>query len=250
MDTTLADIVTQNLAAAAIFDKYGLDFSCKGKKTLKVACAEKNINFEKVEKELEKLMHEKAAKNKPIHFNEIALDDLMEYIVSKHHNYVKQALPMLYTHTQKVAQMHSENHPETIEIAYYFAEIKKDLEQHLRKEEYILFPYIKNMVAAKKNINKESLSLTTLINNPIKVMENEHEKVGTLLASMKKLSKNYTLPSDACTTFQLTYSELKEFEEDLHQHMHLENNILFPKAILLEQEIRNSNLGGGSCACE
>jgi len=233
---TLAEIVIENPSAAKLFEEVHLDFCCKGKRTLEAACKEAKIDVGNIRYELEELDYLKKSVVIDQNFNNMELDALVDHIINKHHAYVIENMPMIVSHLRKVAFKHGEKHPENIQIALKFEEISNELESHMRKEEMILFPYIKKLVQIKKNSNQSAI-VNSFINNPIKVMEHEHETVGNLMLEIRKLSNDFTPPANACTTYKLSYNELREFEEDLHHHIHLENNILFPKATTLEDEL-------------
>ena len=232
---TLSQIVTKDHHAASVFEKYNLDFCCKGNKSLGDACKEKGLNAEKI---LSELQNDIVVSNgNALRFNEWELDFLADYIINNHHQYVKNAIPIISAHAEKVASVHGKRHPETIEINKIFSVVYKDLKQHLMKEEEILFPYIKYLVKVKNNGSKPELPYFGTIKNPINMMESEHTSAGDSLFQIRKLTDNYSLPADACTTYSTYYKELKEFEEDLHKHVYLENSILFPKAIKAEEKI-------------
>ena len=233
---TLAEIVIENPSAAKLFEEVHLDFCCKGKRTLEDACKEAKIDVGNIRYELEELDYIRKSETINHNFNTMELNVLADYIINKHHAYVIENMPMILSHLRKVALKHGDKHPENIQIALKFEEVSNELESHMRKEELILFPYIKRLVEIKKN-SKTSAVVNSFINNPIKVMEHEHETVGNLMLEIRKLSNDFMPPANACTTYKLSYNELREFEEDLHQHIHLENNILFPKANLLEDEL-------------
>jgi regulator of cell morphogenesis and NO signaling len=231
LEKTLSDIVTENYQAARVFEKYGLDFCCGGKKQFGKACSEKGVNPEALVEEIQKPY---SAAERTLRFNEWELDFLIDYIVNNHHQYVREMIPVVSAHVEKVAAVHGENHPETVDVAKIFGIIYKDLKQHMMKEEQILFPYIKYMVKAKQNNIPAEAPYFGQVAKPIKMMEAEHQAAGDGFEAIRKLTNDYTLPEDACNTFKAAYKELKEFEEDLHKHVHLENNILFPKSIELE----------------
>ncbi|MCL5029793.1 MAG: iron-sulfur cluster repair di-iron protein [Bacteroidetes bacterium] len=235
---TLSQIVTKDHRAAGVFEKYNLDFCCKGNKSLGEACKEKGLNAEEILSELQSVNIVPNENN--LRFNDWELDFLVDYIINNHHQYVKDSIPVVSAHANKVASVHGKNHPETIELNKIFTVVYKDLKQHLMKEEEILFPYIKYLVKVKNNNSNPERPYFGTIANPIKLMESEHTSAGDNLFSIRKLTDNYTLPADACTTYTTYYKELKEFEEDLHKHVYLENSILFPKAIMLEEKIFNS----------
>ncbi len=232
-DETLGQIAAKDLRKAQIFKKYGLDFCCGGKKTVKQACAEKGLDVTRVEQELQQA--DTLPSSRPIPYGEWSLDFLADYIVNTHHSYVKKNLPDIKAYAEKVMRVHGGRHAELIQIHQLVEEINAELSAHLIKEERVLFPYVKDLIAAKNNIQSLHAAHLGTIQNPINLMEMEHEMVGKNLDKIRELSDNYTLPEDACASFSLLYRLLDEFEEDLHLHIHLENNILFPKAIELEK---------------
>lgn len=232
---TLSEIVKDNFHTAAIFEKYNLDFCCKGNIALADACAEKGINPENIINEIEDINSSYVkGEVKP---DEWELDFLIQYIINNHHSYVNRMLPVITAHTQKVASVHGENHPETKKIAEIFTAINSEMRHHMMKEERILFPHINVLVEAGNNGGVKDKPYFGTIKNPISMMETEHQSAGDGMSEIRKLTNNYTPPADACTTFKISFKELKEFEEDLHKHVHLENNILFPKAISLEGKL-------------
>lgn len=234
VEKTLADIVTENIRAAIVFEEYGLDFCCKGKRSLKDACAEKNVDVQKIVNELINLSGDG---NGTQNADDWQLDYLVDYIMNNHHQYVRRMIPVISLHTDKVASVHGHNHPETLRIADLFLAVRDELEMHMMKEERILFPQIKQMILNQKENSQFFPPAFGTIQNPIRMMEYEHTNAGDALYQIRELSNNYSHPEDACNTFKALYSELKEFEEDLHKHIHLENNILFPKSIELESHL-------------
>jgi regulator of cell morphogenesis and NO signaling len=231
---TLSEIVTDNIKSAVVFEEFGLDFCCKGNRSLESACTEKNINVEEVINHLKELSQNG---NDHIQANDWVLDFLVDYIMNNHHNFVRRMIPIISLHADKVASVHGKNHPETIQIADLFLAVREELESHMMKEERVLFPQIKQMVLTQKENSQFFPPPFGTIQNPIRMMEYEHTNAGDALYQIRELSKNHSHPDDACNTFKALYSELKEFEEDLHKHIHLENNILFPKSITLESEL-------------
>lgn len=234
-EASIGELVTKDFRKAEVFKKFGLDFCCGGKKTLSKACQEKGLDIVQIEKELQEVDQKSSAPSQD--FNKWELDFLADYIVNTHHKYVIQSMPIIFEYTQKVSKVHGERRPEVIEIAELFIKIMDELNHHMMKEENVLFPYIKILVATKKSSENLKPSPFGTIKNPVNMMEMEHEQVGELLERIKELSDNFTPPENACNTHRVSFAKLKEFEEDLHQHIHLENNILFPKAIALEQEL-------------
>jgi regulator of cell morphogenesis and NO signaling len=231
---TLAEIVTDNIRSAIVFEEYGLDFCCKGNRSLKAACSDKNLDTQKIVDELTNFSYDGNGKENS---SEWQLDFLVDYIINNHHQYVRRMIPVITLHADKVASVHGKNHPETLRIADLFLAVREELEMHMMKEERILFPQIKQMVLTQKENSQFFPPPFGTIQNPIRMMEFEHTSAGDALSQIRELSNNYTHPEDACNTFKALFSELKEFEEDLHKHIHLENNILFPKSITLEAEL-------------
>lgn len=234
-DETLGQIIAKDLRKAQVFKKYGLDFCCGGKKTVKEACAEKGIDVTKVEQELQQT--NQLSSSRPLPYTDWSLDFLADYIVNTHHSYVTKNLPDLTAYAKKVMKVHGNHHPELIRIHQLVEEVTAELTAHLVKEEKVLFPYIKELVAAKNNTQPLHAAHFGTVQNPINMMEMEHELVGKNLAEIRELSNNYLLPEDACASYSLLYRMLDEFEEDLHLHIHLENNILFPKALEMEKQL-------------
>ena len=237
-DETLGQIAAKDLRKAQVFKKYGLDFCCGGKKTIKEACAEKGIDVTKVEHELQQA-DKFAASSRPLPYNDWELDFLADYIVNTHHSYVKKNLPDLRTYAQKVFKVHGSHHPELKRVYELVEAINAELTAHLIKEEKVLFPYVKKIVASKNGIQAYEQSPFGTVQNPINMMEMEHEAVGNNMDEIRTITNNYALPEDACATYSLLYRMLDEFEEDLHMHIHLENNILFPKALEIEKQLAN-----------
>jgi len=226
LSKTLAEIVTENHEAAAVFEKHGLDFCCKGKRALQTACAEKNLPAEIVVAELE---HVLPTEDSSTDINKLSLSELVDYIVNTHHTFVKQQMPLIFSWLEKVSTKHGERHNELYKIFESFSWLKHEMEMHMRKEELILFPRIKQLDEPAGC----SHGCGTNIQPPIGVMEDEHEQAGNLMENIRTYSSNYRAPADACTTYRLSFAALQAFEKDLHRHVHLENNILFPKAIEL-----------------
>jgi len=232
---TIKEIVTQNFRTAAVFEKYSLDFCCKGGVTIADACKEKNIDPSSVISELQTL--NEAADNSSQRFNQWSPDFLVSYIVENHHAYVREAIPSLLAHSRKVAYVHGERHPEMKKVADIFGVVADEMTSHMHKEERMLFPYIVALFNSSHDKSSVPHAPFGSVCNPIAMMEHEHDSAGSLMYEIRELTKSYIVPEDACTTYKVTLAELKEFEHDLHKHVHLENNILFPKAIKLEQEL-------------
>ncbi len=234
-DRTIAALVTEDYRMAEVFKRNGIDFCCGGGKTVGEACKTKGVDFDELEKELGQAV-ESSMPEESTNFDKWGLVELVDYIIEKHHSYVRQNVPLILEFAQKVATVHGHAYPEVIKIAELFQEAAKELGPHMMKEENILFPYIKDLVNAR-NSEKSTESMFGLVQGPISMMTMEHESVGDIMKEIRKLSGNYIPPLHACNTFKVEFFKLKEFEEDLHQHIHLENNILFPKAIALEKSL-------------
>lgn len=233
-EETLGQIATRDLRKAQVFKKYGLDFCCGGKKTVKEACAEKGLDVTKVEQELQ---HADTIQSnvRPLSYDDWSLDFLADFILNTHHSYVKKTLPDIKAYAEKVRKVHGDRHPELIRIYQLVEEVYAELMSHMIKEEKVLFPYVKELVAAKAGIKPLLAAHFGSVKAPINMMEMEHEIVGKNLDEIRILSNNYQLPEDACASYSLLYRMLEEFEDDLHLHIHLENNILFPKALEIEK---------------
>ena len=231
---TIGEIAVKDLRKAEVFKKYGIDFCCGGKKTLKQVCAEKNIDASKIETELLQLSTEGKASN--VSYNDWNIDFLADYIVNTHHSYVRKYSPELIAYAIKVAQVHGAQHPELSEIQKRGKEITSELADHMEEEEKVLFAYVKKIVFAK-NMNQPLEKGTKDLASLIVELEKEHDHVGRCLDQIRVLSKGYAIPADACASYQLLYKMIQEFEDDLHIHIHLENNILFPKAVEMEKSL-------------
>ncbi len=231
-EKTVADYVTENIKTAHIFKKHGIDFCCGGGISIEKACAKKNVDLAVLEKELSEV---DAVKDLIEDYDKWELDFLMIYIENVHHTYVRESLPLISQYANKVAKVHGHHYKEVVTINQLFHEVANELTSHLQKEEQVLFPFIKQLVTAKKENTKNITAPFGTVNNPIKMMEHEHENAGDTFKEISRLTNNYTPPAEACNTFKALYAKLEEFEQDLHQHIHLENNILHPKAIELEQ---------------
>lgn len=231
---TVAECVTENYKAADVFKKRGIDFCCGGKVLVPEICEKKNVDFEEIKQEL---LNIDQVLDKQKDFNHWDLDLLADYIIGIHHKYVNENVPLILEYANKVAKVHGHYYTETVEINKLFIEIADELKFHMHKEEMILFPYIKNLAETKRNNQPLFPPPFGTVANPINMMEMEHESAGDIGKKIAQLSNNYTPPAEACNTYQVLYAKLQEFENDLHEHIHLENNILFPKAIEIEKQL-------------
>ncbi|RYF88344.1 MAG: iron-sulfur cluster repair di-iron protein [Chitinophagaceae bacterium] len=234
-DETLGELAAKDLRKAQVFKKYGLDFCCGGKKTVKEACAEKGLDVTKVEQDLQQA--DQLPAGRPVPYGDWSLDFLADYIVNTHHSYVAKTLPDLTAYADKVMRVHGGSHPELVRINALVQAIDAELTAHMAKEEIVLFPYVKELVKAKKHTSPVQAAHFGTVQNPINMMEMEHEMVGKNLEEIRTLTNNYQLPQDACASYSFLFKLLQQFEEDLHLHIHLENNILFPKALKIERQL-------------
>lgn len=235
----IGEIVATNFKTASVFRKYKIDFCCGGGKSLEAVCDENSIDSKQLLKELEDIsVHPEQETDA---FDKCPLDKLADYIEVKHHSYVKKTIVELIQYLNKLVEVHGEQNPELHQIKRDFQLLSQELSAHMQKEELILFPYIKRMIHNKTNGIKHVQHGFGDIRNPIQMMETEHEEAGKYMASIRKSSSDFSLPENACNTYAVAYKVLEEFEKDLHIHIHLENNILFPKADKMEKDILKSN---------
>lgn len=229
----IGEIVAEDFRTAAIFKKYGIDFCCKGGRTIEEACSPKSLDKDQIYSDIENLPK---TDGNSIDFNSWPLDLLADYVEKTHHRYVEEKTPVLQQFLDKLCKVHGGSHPELFEIKQLFDGCAQDLASHMKKEELMLFPFIKNMVKAKIDGSAIPQPPFGTVENPVNMMKHEHTVEGERLRQIAELTNEYTPPADACNTYKVTFAMLQDFENDLHKHIHLENNILFPKAIQLEKE--------------
>ncbi|SCY21541.1 regulator of cell morphogenesis and NO signaling [Flavobacterium anhuiense] len=231
---TVGSFVAEDFRTAAVFSKYRIDFCCKGNRTIAEVCEKQNINADDL---LQNVLQVVQSENSgSIDFNSWPLDLLADFIEKTHHRYVEEKTNVLLPFLDKLCKVHGENHPELFKINELFIGCAGELSQHMKKEELILFPFVKRMVKTKESDGVLSQPSFGTVSNPIAMMMHEHDNEGERFREIAELTNNYTPPADACTTYRVTFAMLKEFEADLHKHIHLENNILFPKAVTLEKD--------------
>lgn len=231
---TIGSFVAEDFRTAAVFSKYKIDFCCKGNRTVTEVCEKQNINSDALIQSVYEVLE--SENNGVIDFNSWPLDLLADYIEKTHHRYVEEKSQTLLAFLDKLCKVHGASHPELFRINELFIGCVGELSQHMKKEELILFPFVKRMVKTKETDDILHQPSFGTVSNPIAMMMHEHDNEGERFREIASLTTNYTPPADACTTYKVTFAMLKEFEEDLHKHIHLENNILFPKAVLLEKE--------------
>ena len=230
----IGQYVADDFRTAAIFSKYKIDFCCNGNRTVAEACNKKGIDSTILMDEINTVLNNK--RGETIDYKSWPLDLLVEYIEKKHHRYVEEKIPVLRQFLDKLCRVHGERHPELFKINELFTASAGELASHMKKEELILFPFVKKMVKAKLENGAIQSPQFGTVENPITMMMVEHDNEGQRFRDIAELTDNYNPPADACNTYKVTYAMLDEFEKDLHLHIHLENNILFPEAIKLEQQ--------------
>ncbi len=236
-DESLGEIAANDLRKAEVFKKYGLDFSCGGKQTVKEACADKGLDVAKIEQELQQVEHNFSARQ--LAYNEWSLEFLSDFILNVHYNYYRKNMPEIVQYARKVTEVHQNEHPELIRINDLIEVINAEINSHILKMEKIVFPYIKEIEKSYKHKSALINNSFDSIQTPINMMLMEHESIGENLKEISNLSNKFTIPQDACASYTLLYNMLKELEDDIILHTHLENNILFPKVIELEKSIKN-----------
>ena len=229
-DSTVGEIVAADFRTAAVFHDFGIDFCCGGRRVLKDVCGEKQIDTDVV---LDAVSRACSAAAPAPPFDEWAPETLIAFIVDKHHGYVRRMLPSLTANTQKLANAHGGRHPELPEVARLTQAVAAEMLSHMAKEECVLFPYIASLADAAREQRPIPPAPFGTIDNPIRMMEHEHESAGAAMARIRELTSGYQVPPDGCTTYRVALQQLAEFERDLHAHVHLENNILFPRARVL-----------------
>jgi len=234
----IGELVAQDYRTASVFKKHAIDFCCQGNRTIQDACTQEKIDSKTVIDELEYVLN--SQRDSTIDYHSWPIDLLANYIEKKHHRYVEEKSSEIKPYLEKICRVHGNQHPELIEINRLFIAATEELAMHMKKEELILFPYIKKMVIAKQQNSTLTGSHFGTVKNPIQMMMDDHTNEGDRFRKIEELSNNYTPPQDACNTFNVTLFLLREFQTDLHLHIHLENNILFPKAIELEKTFQTN----------
>ncbi len=228
MQRTVAEMVTERPARARVFERYGIDYCCGGRRPLAEAAIERGVVMDHLLAELAAAEAESEAE--AIDWSQRTMTELADHIEETHHDYLRAELPRLAMLIDKVATVHGEAHPWMIQIRGIFGELCAELDSHMMKEEQILFPICRQLDAAGAPQGFHCGS----VQNPIRVMEHEHDSAGRALEAMRALSSGYTPPASACNTFRVVLDSLAQLEADLHCHIHKENNILFPKAVAAE----------------
>ena len=227
-DTHVADVVTEKPSRGRVFEKYKIDYCCGGKAPISEICQKKGISVDQVLSDLR--AHDAAATQAEKDWSTTSLSELIDNIVTTHHDYLREELPRLLQKAERVAAVHGDNHPETVEIFNVYREMKDELEAHMEKEETVLFPWIRG---AEKGQGGSPPFPGMTMEKPVECMIHDHEKAGAALERLEELTSNYTPPADACNTYRVLYEGLAHLQQDMHTHVHKENSILFPKALAL-----------------
>lgn len=237
-DLIIGELVAQDYRAASVFKEFNIDFCCQGNRSIKDACEEGRVDPHAIIKELERVLESKEITGTD--YQSWPLDLLADYVEKRHHRYVEIKTKEITPYLEKIVRVHGERHPELAEIEQLFKATTQELAVHMKKEELMLFPVIRKMVKVKNEGGSFTPPATGTVENRINSMMQEHETEGERFRKIDELSHHYVPPHDACNTYRVTLALLNEFEQDLHLHIHLENNILFPKAILLEKKLYES----------
>ncbi len=232
-ETKVSKIVAKNYKTAKVFSSYGIDFCCNGGIPLSQACEENGADLDLV---LQQLEIELSSEDKDDVKN-YSMPDLVDHIEKNHHDYIRKTAPLLQAYLDKLCRVHGDRHPELFEIKSIFDVSTESMLSHMNKEESVLFPFIKEMVAGKEANKAFETPHFGHIDNPIAMMEDEHTEEGDRFREISRLTNSYKAPADGCQTYRVAFSILEEYEQDLHRHIHLENNILFIKAKQLFQEM-------------
>ncbi|MGH9357256.1 MAG: iron-sulfur cluster repair di-iron protein [Terriglobia bacterium] len=230
--TKVKDIALSNPAARQVLEDAGLDYCCGGGNSLHEACVHANVSSEEILNRLRENTKDPAPGD--LNWMAAPLCQLTRHIREKHHRYVREAIARTQALSDKVNAKHVGNHTGLADIGKLFAEVGREMIMHMQKEEQILFPYIDSLERAVNAHGSVEPPFFQTVKNPIHVMMKEHDAAGDLVRQIRSRTSEYTPPADACTSFKALYEALREFEVDLHQHVHLENNVLFPRAVELE----------------
>ena len=231
---TIGDIVAHDLRTASVFARHGIDFCCGGRTPLETACRERGLDPDAIVAELDALEAQRDAANDVTTWS---LDAIVERIVTKHHAYVRAESAVIAGYLAKLVARHGPRHPELERLQHVMQEVFDDLARHMQKEEMILFPYIVALAGAERAGQPPPRTPFGTIRNPIRMMELEHQDAAAGLATARMITGNFAAPDDACATWRACYASIEAFERDLHEHVHLENNVLFPSAETLEDQL-------------
>ena len=231
---TVREIAIGVPGATRVFEKLGIDYCCGGARPMTEACKAASVTVAEVERALEQIETSSQAFAEVEDWQAEPLESLITHIVNKHHRFTREELDGIDPLLAKVCSAHAERRPELLQIQALFGELKRELTPHIMKEENILFPYITLMENALNAHLPAPVPMFGTVRNPVRMMVSEHDGAGDMLRRIRQLSCDFALPVGACMSYTSLYRRLEELEQDLHEHIHLENNILFPRAIEME----------------
>ena len=236
LEKTVGDLAVAMPGATRIFEKLGIDYCCGGKRSLRDACQRAGLSADEVMRELEEGERQQSARSDS-EWQNSSLSELISHIVCKYHAFLKKELPRLEKLISKVEGVHGQKHPELSRVETIFQSLQSELMPHMMKEEQVLFPYIEQLEHSVQSHHPAPAAHFGTVSNPIRMMTHDHDNAGDQLREMRTATNGFAVPADGCASYRALYQALEEFERDLHQHIHLENNILFPKAIRLETNL-------------
>jgi regulator of cell morphogenesis and NO signaling len=236
--STIGDLAVTIAGATRVFEALGIDYCCGGNRRLDEVCRASNLTLEQVIGSLAEAEESSAAKPQSADWQQASLASLQAYIVDYHHAFTRKELNRLEPLLQKVCSVHGQGHPELLKLQSLFQGLKEDLLPHMLKEEQVLFPYIESLEQAARQQLAAPRPFFGTVQNPVRMMMFEHDAVGEIVAEIRQLTGAYTVPPEACISYKTLYEALRDFEYDIHQHIHLENNLLFPRAIELENRLK------------
>lgn len=238
---TVAELAVENPATTRVFEKYGIDYCCGGNRTLVEACQLADVDYDQLVKSINEAAGKDANEKGDSDWRRESLKAMMAHIIDTHHVFTRTELARLNELLAKVCDRHGAKHPELAELQGRFHDLRQDLIPHMLKEEQVLFPYIDQLEQALTGNAELPVPFFGTVRNPVNMMEREHEAVGALLREIRALTSDFTPPQDACISYRTLYGALSDFEADLHQHIHLENNILFPRAVAFEKSFASAS---------
>lgn len=234
-DRTVGSIVAEDYRAAAVFTTYGIDFCCKGGRTVQEVCEKKSIDPSQLADAITTVLARDADTGDDA--KQWSLEKLTNHVETVHHRYVEERGPIIQKYLAKLCKVHGGRHPELFKIAEEFDGCVGSMAQHMKKEELVLFPFVRRLEQSERTGEPVAQSSFGSVENPVHMMMDDHLEEGERFERMGALSNGFTMPADGCATYSAAFSMLKDFEEDLHRHIHLENNIMFPRAIALEKQL-------------
>lgn len=234
-ETKVGEIAAENPSATRVLEEAGVGYCCGGQKSLHDACMHAGVSDEEILRRLHE--NQAAVGDGDRNWTSVPLAELTDHIREKHHRYVREAIRRIQPLAAKVKEKHGQNHPEIAKVEELFFQVSREMIAHMQKEEQILFPYIEAIERAANGEEKIERPFFQTVRNPVHAMMEEHDAAAGVVRQIRDASSGYAPPEDACASYQALYRDLHEFETDLHRHIHLENNILFPRAVDLEPTV-------------